>query len=87
MKMANETCECLRSLATNHNYCHEEIQSRYKLYCQNLEFSFTTTNFLLTGKNPLRGRKSALGCSAIEEVEKAEDCKLSGNIMHILKLL
>jgi len=59
---------------------------RIHLYCQNLEFTFTNTNFLLTGRSPLRRRKSALDCSAIEEDDE-EDYKLSVNIIHILKLL
>ena len=43
---------------------------RIQLYCQNLEFTFTNTNFLLTRRSPLRRQMSALYCSAIREEDE-----------------
>jgi len=56
------------------------------LYCQNLELTFIDTNFLVSGKSPLRRREAALDCSAIEG-EDEEDYKIFVNIMHVLTLM
>ena len=59
---------------------------RIQLYCQNLELTFIDTNFLVSGKSPLRRREAALDCSAIEG-EDEEDYKIFVNIMHVLTLM